>query len=30
MYGKVLLAIDLSDDGSWTTALPTAVERCQS
>ena len=30
MYDKVLLAVDLSDDGSWTKALPTAVELCQS
>ncbi len=30
MYKNVLLTVDLSDDSSWTKALPTAVECCRA
>ncbi len=30
MYKNVLLTVDLSNDSSWTKALPTAVECCRA
>ena len=30
MYKDILLTVDLTDDSSWSKALPTAVEYCQA
>ena len=30
MYKNILLTVDLSDDGSWSKAAPTAVEMCKA
>ena len=30
MYKNILLTVDLSDDGSWVKAAPTAVEMCKA
>jgi nucleotide-binding universal stress UspA family protein len=30
MYKNILLTVDLSDNGSWTKAAPTAVEMCKA
>jgi len=30
MYKDILLAVDLSDENSWSKALPTAVEYCKA
>ena len=30
MYKNILLTVDLSDDGSWAKAAPTAVEMCKA
>ncbi len=30
MYDNILLTVDLSDEGSWTKAVPTAIEMCKA
>ena len=30
MYGKILLSLDLHDEPTWRTALPTAIEQAQA
>ncbi len=30
MYKNILLSVDLNDESSWRTALPTAVEYCRA
>lgn len=30
MYKNILLSVDLNDESSWKSALPTAVEMCKS